>query len=320
MKIGIWGSDPDLDKIIRRCRAADVGSITIGPEVVPGYRKNGYIDADQLNKVVVKLKSEGIEVPAFFGSMGSDPVMLLSPNARKNTIERDLSVIQALGYAGIEVLINYVHTPAPIDPSEDESLWAGLLALLERYVVEAEAADVRIANHGIWKCLPEPLLTEACVERLKGEDYRNYRREGWIGPFLVRTVDQIRRMIDAVPSPNNGICMCTGMYITGGNPASEIELFGKHVHFVQIRDISGGYWPNSDEVFPGKGDLDFFEIVRRLITTGYEGYAHAEHLGPARLDYEPADDNFENSELEIAAAAYLKALVRAAETSLATTE
>ena len=158
------------------------------------------------------------------------------------------------------------------------------------------------------------------MQGLKSEDYRTYSREGWIGPFLVSTVDQIRRMVDAVPSPNNGICLCTGMYITGGNPASEVELFGNRIHFVQIRDVSGSYWPNSDEVFPGKGNLNFFEIVRRLITTEYGGYAHAEHLGPARLEYKAYDDNFENPELEIAAAAYVKALVNAAKSSLATTE
>ena len=158
------------------------------------------------------------------------------------------------------------------------------------------------------------------MQGLKSEDYRTYSREGWIGPFLVSTVDQIRRMVDAVPSPNNGICLCTGMYITGGNPASEVELFGNRIHFVQIRDVSGSYWPNADEVFPGKGNLNFFEIVRRLITAEYGGYAHAEHLGPARLEYKAYDDNFENPELEIAAAAYVKALVNAAKSSLATTE
>ena len=312
MRIGIYSSNADVGAIVERCCAAGVDSVTLDPGAVPGFAQTGALDAASLRAIVGRLDDAGIQVPAMFGSIGANPDAVLDPGSHRGEIDRSLSMIRAMGEAGIGVLINYVHTPEPEDPAEDAALWEGLVRLFQEHVAEAESSNVRLANHGIWKCLPEPLRTQAIRQGVRPEDYRRYREEGWIGPFLVRTVDAIQRIIEAVPHPSNGVCFCTGMYITGAQLEEEIERLRDRIHFVQIRDIGGGRWPHSDEVFPGTGDLNFLEIIRRLLESGYDGYAHAEHLGKKRLPAREADQRSEAWELEIAAASYVKAMVEAA--------
>ena len=67
--------------------------------------------------------------------------------------------------------------------------------------------------------------------------------------------------------------MCTGMYITGADPATEVARFAGRINYVQIRDLDDR-WPAAREVFPGTGNLDFRAILRALIDAGYTGFLH----------------------------------------------
>ena len=84
-----------------------------------------------------------------------------------------------------------------------------------------------------------------------------------------------------VPSPCNGVTLCTGMDIVGGDVPSLVKAFAGKIHFCQFRDHSER-WPAGREGPLGKGWVDFPAIVAALQEVGYEGIIHPEHLGKPR--------------------------------------
>ena len=128
----------------------------------------------------------------------------------------------------------------------------GCWAFTEEMIAQAESSGVKLANHAIWRCLPLDLRAQALADGVTPADYRQYRPEGWAGPYLVRTADHIRRIVDSVPSDSNGLAMCTGMYITGAEPLEEVARFAGRINYVQIRDLDAR-WPAAREVFSRYG-------------------------------------------------------------------
>jgi sugar phosphate isomerase/epimerase len=86
------------------------------------------------------------------------------------------------------------------------------------------------------------------------------------------------KCVEAVSGEYHGYELCTGLYITGGDPVAEIARFSGKINFVQIRDLAGR-WPEALEVFPGTGDLDVPAILEALVAAGYSGFLHPEHPG-----------------------------------------
>jgi sugar phosphate isomerase/epimerase len=184
----------------------------------------------------------------------------------------------------------------PRTPPDDRRYWNGLLAVFRELVARAEATNVHLANHAIWRCLPDGLREEALRLGLTLTDYRQYRRPTWGGPYLLSSHRDIIQLIEAVPSPHNGVCFCTGMHIMGGDVPSLVETFKGKIYYAQMRDLRGR-WPVTPEIFLGEGDLDFSQILRLLNAAGYQGTIGPEHLGKPR---QPGED------LEARAVSYLQ--------------
>ncbi len=87
------------------------------------------------------------------------------------------------------------------------------------------------------------------------------------------------------------------MHIMGGDVSTLVNTFQGKMYYAQLRDVRGR-WPAAEEVFPGTGDLDFPDILRRLAAAGYRGTIGPEHLGQPRY---PGED------LEAAAVAFMQA-------------
>jgi hypothetical protein len=96
---------------------------------------------------------------------------------------------------GIKRQLHYVDIPEPAD----EAYWDGMLAIYRETVAQAEKSRVRITNHGIWRCLTDDLREQAVADGVIEANYRSYRIEGWAGPYLVRTADHVRRLVEEVP-------------------------------------------------------------------------------------------------------------------------
>ena len=149
----------------------------------------------------------------------------------------------------------------------EESLWDNMEAFLKKVVPVAEKAGVYLAVH------PD----DPPVSPIRG-----------IGRILT-SVEALQRVIDMVPSPNNGITFCQGSISTmNADVPAEIRRFGKQkaIHFVHFRDVQGTP-ENFVETFHDLGRTDMFDAMRAYKEVGY--------TGPMRVDHVPTMEGEDNS-------------------------
>ncbi|MGZ3927972.1 MAG: mannonate dehydratase [Mucilaginibacter sp.] len=86
-------------------------------------------------------------------------------------------------------------------------------------------------------------------------------------PRIVSTAANLRALIDAVPSLNNGICFCTGSFgVRKDNdlPAM-IKEFGDRIHFLHLRSTRRNELGDFFEDNHLEGDLDMYEVVKMIV-------------------------------------------------------
>ncbi len=284
------------DAVIDRCRQLGVSHVCLGLHDAPGFAETGIPQRDHLRALVRRLTDAGIDASLAMAWFGNDVELVLDPAAHRREVDTMRRRLDVLGDAGVRTLLHYVNPAQPKDSTDEARCWDGLLTIFRELVTQAESVDVRLANHAIWRCLPDPLREEALRQGITLADYRHYRSTGWDGPYLLTSHQHLQRLLAAVPSGHNGICFCTGMHIMGGDVPSLVETFRGKVFFSQLRDLRYR-WPAAQEAFPGDGELDFARILRLLDAAGYRGMVSVEHLGKPRR---PGDD------LEVLAVRFLQ--------------
>ncbi len=123
-----------------------------------------------------------------------------------------------------------------------ERIWENMEMFLKKVVPVAEKAGVKLAVHP-----DDPPVSPI----------RDVAR-------ILITPDALQRVIDLVPSPNNGITFCQGTISSmNADVPTEIRRFGrqKAIHFVHFRDIAGTP-ENFVETFHEDGRTDMFEAIR----------------------------------------------------------
>lgn len=99
-------------------------------------------------------------------------------------------------------------------------------------------------------------------------------------PRVVSTAGDAQALLDAVPSPANGLTMCAGSYgaRSDNDLVGMVNRFGKHIHFVHLRNIrreADGSFYESDHL---DGDNDIVGLVSALLDEEQQRDAQ----GPAR--------------------------------------
>jgi mannonate dehydratase len=86
-------------------------------------------------------------------------------------------------------------------------------------------------------------------------------------PRIVSSEKDAQDLLDAVPSPANGLCFCTGSY--GARPDNDLigmlQRMGSHVNFLHLRNTKR--YPNGDfeEADHLNGDTDMVSVIRKVI-------------------------------------------------------
>jgi len=148
--------------------------------------------------------------------------------------------------------------PAKYGELSDEQVWSNLKYFLERVVPVAEEAGVKLAMH------PDdpPLSPIRGVSR------------------IMRSVDNFQKLLDLVPSPANGICLCQGNFTLMTDDLPDvIRHFGdqKKIFFVHFRDVRGT--PEQfRETFHEDGKTDMLACMKAYRDISFDGVLRPDHV------------------------------------------
>ena len=86
-------------------------------------------------------------------------------------------------------------------------------------------------------------------------------------PRVVSTEQDAVELLDAAPSPANGLCFCTGSYgVRADNDLPCIvRRLGKHIHFLHLRNTRRDEAGNFYEADHLDGDTDMVAVVREVL-------------------------------------------------------
>ncbi len=240
---------------------------------------------------------------------------------RDRQLERVLDIIRALGHVGIPMLA-YNWIPVGVwghwrqGQAGGGRGGAGLKSFDYELVKDAPLtedgeipAEVMFANHVYFLKAAVPVAEQYGVRLAVHPDDPPAPVLRGIGRNMI-SVEGYQRVLDAVPSPCNGLEFCQGTVtefpdVGGERIPDVIRHFGRQnkIFFAHFRNVRGRF-PRFDETFQDDGDTDQYEAVKAYLEVGFDG--------PIRPDHTPAIVSDANRRVGMAySVGYLRALIDA---------
>jgi mannonate dehydratase len=158
----------------------------------------------------------------------------------------------------------YTNALLGLPGSEERFTEEQILAALKTY----EDVDANALKQHLFYFLREvvPVAEEVGLKMAIHPDDPPYPILGL--PRIVSTEQDARELLDAAPSPANGLCFCTGSYGVRADSdlVGMVRRLGDHIHFLHLRNTrrnENGDFYEADHL---DGDTDMYAVVKEIVT------------------------------------------------------
>jgi mannonate dehydratase len=194
-----------------------------------------------------------------------DVFLLKRPGAEKDYTPEEISKAkQRLEImTGVEKETLFTNALLGLPGSEERFTEEQILAALKTY----EGIDAAKLKQHLFYFLQQivPVAEECGLKMAIHPDDPPYAVLGL--PRIVSTEQDAADLLNAAPSPANGLCFCTGSY--GARPENNLvtmlKRFGDHVHFLHLRNTKRDEEGNFYEADHLAGDADMYEIIKEVL-------------------------------------------------------